>query len=616
MSPATATLDRLTRAADAGLLRELDLHLAHLLTHMDGTEGAELPLAAALASRQVGDGHVCLDLAAVAGTRLFEEETETALTTPPLAAWRDALAASTVVGGPGDAAPLILDGDRLYLGRYWRFEYDLATALQQRTARSNTDLDHARLAVGLARLYGPPGPGEPDWQRLAAALALLRPFCVISGGPGTGKTYTVTAILALLAEQAAPALPRVALAAPTGKAAARLVDSIRKAKAGLALDPAIQAAIPEQAATLHRLLGITPGSARPRYHAGNPLHLDVLVVDEASMVDLPLMARLLAALPAGARLILLGDRDQLASVEAGAVLGDICAGAGAWSAATCAALAAVSGSELKPAERVPAIADTIALLRQSRRFDANSGIGRLARAVNDGDAPAATALLAAGAHDLAWAEPPPARLGAALAEVAMPAWRAYLKAPDPAAALAAFDRFRILCAVRHGPFGVNDLNALAEQVLAHADLVRPTVGAYAGQPLMVTRNDYNLRLFNGDIGLVLPDPAADGALRAFFPDPEGGLRRLHPARLPEHESVYAMTVHKSQGSEMDHVLLVLPEPGSPVLTRELVYTGITRARHRLTLWGSAASLRAAVGRRVERSSGLRERLWADGGPTE
>ena len=621
----------LDQALVNGIIRDLDLQFAKLMGRLAQKGSDHLLLAAALTSQAAGEGHVCLELGRLADLPLWEGGDYA----PPLDTWRSALLESGVVGRDGDDRPLILDlDDRIYLARYRHFEARLAAQLQARAGWAE-GVDEAKLRQGLDRLFpvapaesaepgqlglfDAPPPREPDWQRLAAALAVLRRFTVISGGPGTGKTRTVTSILALVAEQG---VARIALTAPTGKAAARLSESIKQAKTTLDLSEATRAAIPEQALTLHRLLGVTPGRAQPRHHAGNPLHLDLLVVDEASMVDLPLMARLADALPERTRLILLGDRDQLASVEAGAVLGDICGEPDQrWSAEACRWLGEVSGngldSGLEGGERRPAIADSIAQLRKSYRFHERSGIGALARAVNGGDGASARRVLTEGGYDdLALHVADERRLAALIAERAVTHYGEYLKAESPEAALEAFGRYRILCALREGPFGVHRANEAAERALRGAGLIpkreRGASPWYPGRPVMVTRNDYALALFNGDIGLILPDPEADGVLRAFFPPPPGGdgaVRRLHPNRLPEVETVYAMTVHKSQGSEFDRLLLILPPADSPLASRELLYTGITRARRAVELCADPAALDQAARRRVHRASGLRLRLW-------
>jgi len=609
----TAVSVELAAGVREGMLRPLDRHFADWMGKLASTGDRRLLLAAALVSRQVGDGHVCLDLAAYAGRPLFPslEDGREPVLAPSLADWRKGLESAAVVGGPGDPAPLILDGrNRLYLGRYWRFERDLADALGGRFGRRMPSLDRERLRAGLDRLFH--ARSAVDWQRVAAAMAVLLPLCVISGGPGTGKTRTVTAILALLLEQAEGKL-RIAMAAPTGKAAARLVESAGRARKQLDLEPNIAAALPTEASTLHRLLGIRPGRARPTHGPDNPLHLDVLVVDEASMVDLPLMARLMAALRDDARLILLGDKDQLASVEAGMVLGDICGRGGetGYSAALCADLEDLTGTVLQPAE-VPAIADHLVVLRKSYRFGGRPGIGGAARAVNMGDGEKAFEILTGGDYPDADLQQVPSKgLAAFLGGWLVPRMKACLRAGGPEAVLKAFNRFRILCAVREGPYGVRSLNRLCEEVLEGAGLIaRRGREQYPGRPVLVTSNDYTLGLYNGEVGMLLED--SPGRIRAWF-DTAEGLRRVLLPRMPAHETVFAMTVHKSQGSEFDEVLLVLPEGDSRVMTRELLYTGITRAKEQVRVVGSQEVIVRAVQRRAERSSGLYDALWRSTG---
>jgi exodeoxyribonuclease V alpha subunit len=525
-----------------------------------------------------------------------------------------------VVGRPGEQTPLILDtGNRLYLYRYWRYEQELAAGLRQRAGQRGAVHDRSALRDGLTRLFAPSPPGGPDWQRIAAAVALWSRFTVISGGPGTGKTTTVVKILALLLEQAADRPLRIALAAPTGKAAARLKTAISRAKVGLATVAAVTERIPDTVVTLHRLLGVVPGSGRFRHHGGNPLPYDLVVVDEASMVALPLMAKLVAALPPDARLLLLGDRDQLASVEPGAVLGDMC-GADApvrFSGELRQFLADVSAAplaDLPGRAGEGALADSLVVLRKNYRFGDDSGIGSVSRAINAGDGPAVLAALEAAAAVVARCDTPsPAALLPALEPLVVDGYGEYLAQTEPVAALAAFDRFRLLCAMREGVYGVAGLNRAVERILAGRGLIVPDGGWYRGRPVMVTVNDYALRLFNGDTGIVWPDPEQSGTLAVYFPHEQGGVRRVSPLRLPRHETAFAMTVHKSQGSEFDRLLLVLPPADYPVLTRELLYTGLTRARQRVALWCDRELLQAVVERRVERRSGLGQALWAAGG---
>jgi exodeoxyribonuclease V alpha subunit len=513
----------------------------------------------------------------------------------------------------------------------------------------------------------------PDWQKIACAVALRGRLSVITGGPGTGKTYTAARLLALLFAVAPDHTRlRVALAAPTGKAAARLKQSIDSALQGLQqrlgaeLDIAELARRVGAAHTLHSLLGARPDTRRLRHDAAHPLEVDVLIVDEASMVHLEMMAALLDALPPGARVVLLGDKDQLASVEAGAVLGDLCrdAQAGRYRTETLRQVERLTGQQLPDEfadEAGPALAQHTVMLRKSQRF--GGLIGQLAEAVNQGDARRATVVLgsesssgaasmhgvdrdgvgdgeavgtadpthAAGiSHPAVHPQPVAWLAHATPAEVldlaahgragAEGGYRRYLgllrqRPADPAAqdgwvrtVMTAFDSFRVLCALREGEWGVSGLNRAIELRLAAEQWLTPRGEWYAGRPVIVTRNDASLGVFNGDVGLTLPAAPGSAALRAWFVDGEA-VRSVSVSRLADVQTAFAMTVHKSQGSEFDHTVLVLPPHGGPVLSRELVYTGITRARSALTLvTGRPEALAQAVGRSTRRSSGLRARL--------
>jgi exodeoxyribonuclease V alpha subunit len=613
-------------------LAPIDRHFAGLMARLSG--GApEVRLAAALVSQQCRQGHICLELDEYKQRPPARE----ILSELGLASWPDAsslreqLKRSPVVGSPGEVKPLVLDAaGRLYLHRYWSYETALANTITRLAAEPAPAIDAQQLRSGLARLFPRQQSGEVDWQLVAAFAATRRRLCIISGGPGTGKTRTVVVLLALLLEHT-PGM-RIALAAPTGKAAARLQETIKATKAALPCADAIRDRLPGEASTIHRLLGYIPDSAFFRHDAENPLPFDTVVVDEASMVDLALMAKLVAAIPRRGRLILLGDKDQLASVEAGAVLSDLC-NSGAprrFSAAFVEEFKAVTGQKL-PTNRGPAaseLSDCIVELRTNYRFGERSGIYQLSRAVNEGDPEKALEVLraaAAGAQPprgelfpitasgLAWRSlPAAAALKQALKPHVLSNYQGYLQTPDAGGALQAFGRFRILCALRNGPYGVANLNRLVEEILAEAGLVDARARFYAGQPVMVVRNDYELRLFNGDIGLVRLSPANE--LRAWFPGPDQTVRDLMPLRLPEHETAYAMTVHKSQGSEFERVLLVLPGEDSAVLSRELVYTGLTRASKEVELWCNKDIFMTAVRRKISRRSGLREALWDQTGP--
>ncbi|GAB3262492.1 exodeoxyribonuclease V subunit alpha family protein [Chitinimonas naiadis] len=548
--------------------------------------------AAGLVASRLDEGHVCIHLPSEAGRPWQGGQL------PSLASWRQALLSSGFVCEPDGYAPLVLDGDRLYLARLWSDECRLAHELHQRAAA--TELEPALVRKVLAPLFA--GQAAEDGQRLAAATALLNRLAVISGGPGTGKTTTVAKILAALL-MLEPGC-RIRLAAPTGKAAARMVEALGQARGRLDIDLVTLAGLPDEATTLHRLLGYRPDSATPRYGPAQPLALDVLVVDEASMIDLALFSRLLQALPAHARLILLGDRDQLASVEAGSAFAELVRLAG-HSRNGASRLSGASGAKVAATDGAGVLSDGIAMLTVSHRFQGDSGIGELARRSNAGDAEGCLALLRETRGDLNW-QPGRARdwLPTLLAQLqtALADYRLAVAAADVTAAHACFDRLRLLCALRDGPVGVDNINLLIETRLFRQDPRRQPW--YAGRPVIIRSNDAALGLANGDVGLTLA--SADG-LRVYFPAP-GGWRALAPARLPAHDTAFALTVHQSQGSEFDTVWLLLPDEDAAVLSRSLVYTAVTRARRNVALWGSATTLLPAISRETRRESGLVERL--------
>lgn len=605
------TFEQLMLAAvEQRLLRPLDVQFALMVAQNDPPA---VKLAAALLSRDAGEGHVCLPLSRLSGDEALSGkagEIRDRLLAEAGAPedWPGLLLASSAVSCGDAPAPMILCGDRLYLNRMWRNELTVARFFNE--ANRVLEMDEARLASTLNALF--PATGETDWQKVAAAVALTRRISVISGGPGTGKTTTVAKLLAALIQIEDSPRCRIRLAAPTGKAAARLTESLGAALRKLPLTDAQKALIPTEASTLHRLLGAQPGSQRMRYHAGNPLHLDVLVVDEASMIDLPMMSRLIDALPAHGRVIFLGDRDQLASVEAGAVLGDICAWASSgYTAARAQELTRLTGSPVPAGEGAiaGALRDSLCLLQKSYRFGSHSGIGSLARAVNAGARAEVKATLRQpfddiALHPLSTTEEYEAMLGAA-----QQGYERYLQLrrerAEPQAMLAAFSEFQLLCALREGPYGVSGVNERLEQRLNRQRAIALPRHSrwYDGRPIMISRNDSALGLFNGDIGIALE---RNGELRVWFLMPDGAIKSVQPSRLPEHDTAWAMTVHKSQGSEFEHAALILPARSVPLVTRELVYTAITRAKRRLSLYADEQVLSQAIVTRTERRSGLAE----------
>ncbi|MFU8839896.1 MAG: exodeoxyribonuclease V subunit alpha [Nitriliruptoraceae bacterium] len=642
----------------AGVLSDADVRLAIRLGRIGGEDDAEVLLATALALRGPRYGHVCVDLPRIAATVAVEPapgggggpgETPAVelvgLPWPDPGAWAARLSASPLVRLDGDGAtPLVLAGDRLYLDRYWTYERQLATALRERSVEPVAGVAPADAQVGvwLDHLFGT--ADALDRQRLAAAVALRRRLTVIAGGPGTGKTYTVARVLALLhvaAGERPDAGPlRAAVAAPTGKAAARLQESLREALEDLDLAPEVRDTMARTpASTIHRLLGVHPGaSTRFRHDARHPLPHDVVIVDEASMVSLPLMAKLVDAVRPEARLILLGDRDQLASVEAGAVFGDLCGPDGSrpvlrFSPAAVAALVPVVGEGLGAAVTPasgPGIWDAIVRLDRNRRQEGAEDLAQVTATIQrmgPGDATEVVAQLRGGGDRAATAgeepsvrllEPDPdGRVAAGLLDEVVAAYRAVVEAAlagaEPTTVLGALAAVRVLCARRRGPDGVEAWNRAIERVLARRVAgFRPEQRWAIGRPLLVTENDPAVRLFNGDVGVLLPDPTDPRQVLAAFWAPDGSVRTLRPTRLPACEPTFAMTIHKSQGSQFRHAVVVLGERSSPLLTRELVYTGLTRASAQVTVLAPGGIVAAALARPIERSSGLQQRLWAPG----
>ena len=675
MSAICQTLDQW---AEAGWLRRLDAALSAFLAERDPDAPPAVLVAAAVLSQMEGRGHTCLPLAHVlappvallAGPPEAQAALHTVWATLPatLSGWLDALRSSRVVRdarrsgdqkAPVDAdegQPLVLGGSEfapvLYLRRYWDYECRVARQLRQRVSE-RVPVDEVATRTWLDQLFPAPARADAkpvtqgdapatDWQKLACAVALRARLSVITGGPGTGKTYTAARLLALLfAVDADAQRLRVALAAPTGKAAARLKQSIDASLVQLqdALGDRIDLNALTQrvgaARTLHALLGARPDTRQFRHNASHPLDVDVLIVDEASMIHLEMMAALLDALPPTARVIFLGDKDQLASVEAGAVLGDLCRDAeqGSYDPDTLRYARDVAGQNLDliyqdHSGAAPLLAQQTVMLRESRRF--GGPIGKLALAVNQGDVRASHAILSqdkSGAVRNLAATGPEVAVQLALEgrPQAEGGYAEYLRAMaarpeagDEAAharwvrkVLTAFDRFRLLCAVREGEWGVAGLNRAVQQALAGAGWLKPAGEWFEGRPVMVTRNDPTLGVFNGDIGIALRPVTRGAPLRAYFMDgPE--IRSVGVSRLAHVDTAFAMTVHKSQGSEFRHTALVLPPYGLGMLQRELVYTGITRAREAFTLVApDAGALASAIQHPTQRASGLLG-LLADG----
>lgn len=667
MMPLSDFFDLIHTWTARGWLRPIDQAFVMFLHRQDPSASSLVLLGAALTSHQLGRGHICLDidsaLADPDGTLSLPPEGERGEDMPPSQIlcdltreiWVDDFFKSALVGRDMENTPLVLQQGRLYLRRYWQYTRQVAREIlirAEQTAPVPDDLKK-RLDELFADLKRPEEKKKQiiHWQSVAAAMASAYSFTVISGGPGTGKTTTVVQILGLLQGIAMEQgrVLRIRLAAPTGKAAARLTESISRA---MTLLPGhLQDHMPTEVTTLHRLLGTRHDSRQFIHNRNNRLHVDLLVVDEASMIDLEMMDALLGALPSQARLILLGDKDQLASVEAGSVLGDVCTHASTpcYLPETVDFIKKATGYDLSAFSGPgTGIDQRIVVLKKNHRFHENSGIGNLARAVNLGDKKQVSSIWEKGYSDIS-------RLVIHSCEDAgfrslvldgnpksfpyaaeqPTGYRDYLEIMTRGpgawpsedhwfrAVLERFNLFQLLSPVRRGDWGVEGLNHITTRILYNAGLIRATRGWYPGRPVMVTQNDYRLGLMNGDIGIVLEtgnngpkdherEAPPETLQRVVFPIADGAIKQVLPSRLGAVETVYAMTVHKSQGSEFNHTALVMPDTMSPVLTRELIYTGITRARSFFTLAGTSTRLlAAAVEQRTHRASGLGDLLFQE-----
>jgi len=604
-----------------GMLDQFDRYFVRTLQRLAPSATFRTLVLAALTRKSVANGHVCLDLERLVESSLppgggglgrggNSDDTGSSQVHPPpsplpsregeliepsLAELIAELQQSPLVSRDGNLAPLVLEGHRLYLQRYWLYEEELVREIRGR-ATNPFSVQEELLATCLAQLFF---STEQDKQQREACAGIFRErLGLITGGPGTGKTTLVTKYLALLllyAQASGEPPPRILLLAPTGKAAARLTESLQQKK-DETMPPELVAAMPAKASTIHRALGYraeTPTTFR--YNRENPLPCEVVVIDEASMIDVALMAKLFAAVPPTARLVLLGDKDQLSSVEAGSILGDICA-----------AVLDGAGAGDNP------LARCVVRLTESFRFSPHEGIGALASAIHAGKAEAAVSLCQQGSAEVSLL--PPLVQGDPshpLAEMILAGYRPFLEAASPLAALELFEQFRLLCAHRAGPMGVSALNRYAEKVLSLHRLIEPSGSDgpwYKGRPVLIQANSYSLRLFNGETGILWPGEDGEGLKAFFFSENREGVRSYSLRQLPAHETAFAMTIHKSQGSEFDRVALVLPGEDSALLSRELLYTGISRARRQVALVGRPQEIEAAVGRRVERASGLGEKL--------
>lgn len=625
----------LKRLIENEKISQLDIELAKLLTNEqvnldEDCQVSEMFYLILLLSIANSRQHTCLDLNTVNWTNPFglknrlisdEQQPLSAIESESLTPFNDLNTLALTIQNHmsvGDNKPLRLIGDKLYFARYDEYETILANRLLALTEKK-INLDNDKLQTLLDTFF-PSQNAKVDWQKVACSVALQSAFCIITGGPGTGKTTTVTKLLAVLQSLYQSAPLTIKLVAPTGKAAARLTESISGAKNKITdISDELKALIPEKAQTIHRLLGVIPQSNKFRHHKDNLLHLDLLIVDEASMVDLALMVKLIEALPKHARLILLGDKDQLTSVDTGNILSDLCQDLtlGVTPNYSQSRLLSLGLGDQQPNSQGRfALTDSLAFLQKSHRFNENSGVGQLAKAVNENN-PNLLAQIDYQKNqglfdDITFYEP---QYRQAMINRAADAYSEYLTLIKNGASVGqvhhAFAQYQLLAAVRKGPYGVNELNNKIEQTLSKRCLINITMSQsrhYVGLPIMISQNDYQLGLFNGDIGILMLDDKH--VLKAMFISDDGQIRDFFPARLPAHEKVYAMTIHKSQGSEFAHTALVLPplQDASAGINRQLVYTGITRAKNKLDMIVQRPMLLDAMKKTVSRSSGLYQRL--------
>ncbi|AFP85381.1 DNA helicase/exodeoxyribonuclease V, alpha subunit [secondary endosymbiont of Heteropsylla cubana] len=613
----------LSEAQQLSCFRSIDVQFGLMVaTRSDDNQGLML-LASVWVSANTAMGHVCLPLKDLNRKNLFSGRMPELARrawihagNPSLKDWKKCLLASQAVSDGSRPTPLVLEHDNLYLQRMWEYECIVANFFNQPRIIP-IKLDEVRIADVLRRYF----PGDThvvNWQKVATAIAITNFVVLISGGPGTGKTSTVAKVLASLLQisNQQQQYLRIVMAAPTGKAAIRLSQSLGLALQHLELNEEQKKQLPREAVTLHRLLGLETDSQRMRYHSNNLLNLDILIIDEASMIDLPMMAHLVSAVPAKARVIFFGDHCQLSSVESGAVFKDICQFIkSGYSLNRREQLKRLTGFTL-PGEKVRdvfRVSDSLCLLRKSYRFNKNSGIAKLANAINSGNGKTALKLLKSSTvKDIDYISLYNLKDYQSMIDNCIQGYQDYLRClhnnDEPRVILESFNRFRLLCALRNGIFGVEGLNCSIEQALNRIGLITLDNGnsSYLGRPIMIMENEVSMGLYNGDIGLVLSKNIY--SLCVYFPLSDGGVKEVPISLLPKHETAFSMTVHKSQGSEFERVVLVLPNKTSSLLTRELFYTAVTRVRKRFSLYARDDIVRHIISNRIQRNSGLVQRL--------
>ncbi|MGE4518237.1 MAG: exodeoxyribonuclease V subunit alpha [Desulfobacteraceae bacterium] len=586
----------------------LDLYLSEVLMKNERDKSFIQAFFFMYLSMETRKGSICVDLDRDSKISEFIDNYNISI-----GEFKKEVCACEAVGKESEKKPVVYINSLYYLNRYYNYEKFFSEFLISRASDKNYDENIILKLKKIVPKYFNDPQLNPDWQMFAALTACFSNFCAVSGGPGTGKTTVTVKIIAVLLELMFPETPETILCAPTGKAASRLAEAVNNAVSTLGLPEEIRSSFPSKASTIHRLLGYSPGSEKFLFNRNNRIKADIIIVDEASMIDMKLMACLCEALEDNVRLILLGDRFQLASVSPGSVFGDIC-GRGEKTGCSKKYIEVLKNffdqngiSQILCSGNDEIISDSIAELRKSYRFDEKSGIGKLAEAVKNSDIKTSVDIFDSGLNDAEFIELKNySDFKSILLDFADRYYKRLVLSGDPDAAFNFFSEFMILSPLNDGDFGVSGINLIIENHLCDKKGLNEK-NWYNGKPVIITKNDYANNLFNGDTGICLEDE--NGENKVFFQSSDSGYKIFHPMRLNSCQTVFSMTVHKSQGSEFDHVLIVLPDRDSGVLTRELIYTAVTRARKKVIFMGKKSVFKESIKRTVSRSSGLYSRLW-------
>jgi len=598
-----SVLNTLEDLREKEVISAVEVEFVRFLKEIHPSVQDEVLWAAAACIYAQKNGHVCLDFTKWDEGWLFDDKkSNQKLTDSIKKAWLKALDKSPLVSGGGELQPLILESSRLYLHRFWSFEEELCHWLNQKSSGTN-EVSETEKGV-MQSLLNPTGDlFETNWQHVAVQLSFLKDLVVISGGPGTGKTFAVLNIIAAHLLSKPEGEYRIALAAPTGKAARRLAESIESGRSNLPDHIQSKVEIPDTAQTVHKLLGSDFRGASFSFNKENPLTYDLVIVDEASMLDMNMWVRLIRAVGSNTKLIVLGDKDQLASVEAGSILGDICGGENSFSDNIVKSVSQIQGTNIPIAKEKPSINDCIVFLTKSYRFGENSGIQKFAAAVNESNPDLAIEILQDSTlADLSWLEPTSENMESIVRDYAVN-HHAEFKTKSQDERLKASNKKKILCALRRGPFGVEQINGKVESIIKRKQNVLAGRTWFEGRIVMATRNDALLQIRNGDIGIYTDE--GNGVIQF-----EGEERQsLSANRLKDYESAFAITIHKSQGSEFDEVAVILSNQVNTVLSKEILYTAVTRARKNTLIIVNEDVLRKTILRSVSRRSGLKQKIW-------